>query len=146
LAREDGRAFQVLAGLPEVCLPGESFGREWIWQTRLAPKCCLPDPWWDPVGSGHSSLELNAVLALQMVARLGTGRRLATGAFWDGTTALIFVGPWGTGAYGGWGQGGKYTSHFLPGPAQLCPSLVIITQDLERHPQGCVCVGTCLQP
>lgn len=93
MAREDGRAFQVLAGLREVCLPGESFEREWIWQARLAPKCCLPDPWWDPVGSGHSSLELNAVLAAQMVARLGTGRRLATAAFWDDTTALISTGP-----------------------------------------------------
>lgn len=101
---------------------------------KAGPKCCLPDPWWDPVGSGHSSLELNAVLAAQMVARLGTGRRFATAAFWDGTTALIFVGPLWEGAYGGWGQGGKYTSPSLPDPGPLCPSLVIITQDLERHP------------
>lgn len=86
-------AFQVLAGLREVSLPGESFGREWNWQARLAPKCCLPDPWWYPVGIGHSSLEQNPVLAAQMVAKLGTGRCLATVALWDGTTALVSAGP-----------------------------------------------------
>lgn len=69
-------------------MPGESFGREWNWQARLAPKCCLPDPWWYPVGIGHSSLEQNLVLAAQMVAKLGTGRCLAMVALWDGTMAL----------------------------------------------------------
>lgn len=87
MAAEDSGAFQVLVGLWEVRLPGESFGREWNWQARLAPKCCLPDPWWDPVGIGHSSLEQNPVLAAQMAAGLGTA------AFWDGTTALVSAGP-----------------------------------------------------
>lgn len=69
------------------------------------PECCLPDPWWDPVGIGHSSLEQNAVLTTQMVARLGTGRRLTTVAFWDGTNALVSIGPSVRGVCGGRGQG-----------------------------------------
>lgn len=123
-------------------MPGESFRREWTWQARLAPECCLPDPWWDPDGTGHSSLEQNAVLAAQMVARLGTGRRLTTAAFWDGTTALVSAGPSGEGR-GMWRVGPGWKIHqplFARFRADLKSPRYL--KDTHRAVHG----DTCLQP